>query len=165
MLALAVTGACLLAMLGPSQPGGPRGRTVYQVRSRYVILAKQLAPAPRYLALNSRSEAHATAGAEVGVDSDATPPEGAPTSIDRGKPSTVSEGRSEASRPRVTATNRYMRQWLLRSSYASVRQKLRHVATKSRRREKPTNVYARYYRSREASFFGRYQIAGQGYGY
>jgi len=134
------------------------------------MLAKQLAPAPPHLALNSRNELYAKASAEfsstsaLGV-SEATPPEGAPTSIEVGKPGTISEGRVEASRLRATATKHYVRQWILRSSYASVHQYPRHIATRSRRREKVINTYARYYRNPGAPVYARYQIAGQGYGY
>jgi hypothetical protein len=170
MLGLAAIGACLLAILGPSQPVEPGARTVYQLRGSYVMLAKQLAAAPPHLALNSRNEVHAKANAEFGstsalVELESAPPEGAPTSIDVGKPDTSSEGRVEASGLRVTATKRYVRQWILRSSYASVHRYPRHIATRSRRREKPSNTYAHYYRNPAPPVYARYQIAGQGYGY
>ena len=169
MLALAATGACLLAILGPSQPSEPGDWALYRLRSSHVMLAKQLAPAPRQLALNGRSQEHGRASVEFAstsalVESEAGPPDGA-RSIELGNRGTVSDGGVEASRPRATAIKPYVRQWILRSSYASVHQHPRHIAARSRRREKPINKYARYYRNPGASVYARYQIAGQGYGY
>ena len=114
MLSLAAMGACLLAILGPSQPFEPSDRALYKPRSSYVMLAKQLAPAPRHLALNSLSEMHTRAGAKfastsVLVEAEAAPPKGAPTSIDVVNPGTVSEGGIEAAWPRANALKRYAR--------------------------------------------------------
>ena len=162
LAALLAVGICLLAVLGPSQPAGSNGWAVYQVRSGYAVLAKHLAPAPRNLTLNRDSLVPPRPAAKFGaapLESNAT---GGEADIDLSTPSIFSEARIEAFTARPTATKHYDRQWILRSSYAH---SLPHVATKSRRREKPSNAYARHYRNHEKSPYGRYQIAGQGFGY
>lgn len=169
LAALLALGVCLLAILGPSQPAGLSGRAVYQVRSSYAILAKHLAPAPGNLALNRDSQVHARPATEFGaapafLELNVTGPESATTSIDL-HPRISSVARIEASPVRPTATKRDVRRSILRSSYASARQHLRHVAMKSRGHEKPSKAYARHYHNQEMSPYGRYPIASQGFGY
>lgn len=166
LLGLVITGACVLAIFGPSQPTGPSGWAVYQVRSGYAILAKYLADAPRQSALNSDGQVHARRVAEFGAapvlsSSNATDPESATTSIDLSKKPIL----FEASLARPTPIKRHVRQAIVRSSYASAHQHLHHVGMKSRGRARPSKAYAGHYRHQEMSPYGRYQIVSQGFGY
>ncbi len=165
LAALAGTGVCLLAIFGPSQPAGQGGQAVYRVSTSYAILAKHLAPAPPSLTLN-RDRVHAGSIAESEpAPSNATGAQSAITRIDLSKPAIFFEARIEASPARPTATKRYLRQSILRASYASARQHLRRLATRSHRGEKRRNILAGYYHNYEMSPYRRYQMAGTRYGY